>query len=177
MPILAYLLKTLSTVITMIAVLIKGKNLNLIQVLLFAANIICGVGYLADGAAGFNAAGSCIIAAFQAILSYSIQSRNRPIPKWLIAIYAASFIVFNIIVSGLNLPCVLAIIATLCFVMCIAQPNGKLFRLWCIFNIASWILYDLTAKTYSGLVLHGTMLAVTVVGILLHDMKKKEKIN
>lgn len=175
MPILAYALKTISTIITMAAVLVKGANLNLIQVLLFIANIISGVGYLADGAAGLNAAGSCIIAAFQAIVSYLFQSKNKPTPKWLIAIYALSFVVFNVVISGINLPCILAIIATLCFVMCIVQPNGKMFRLWSVVNNVSWIAYDLVAKTYSGLIIHVTMLIVTLVGIIWHDRKKKKE--
>ena len=150
---------------------------TLIQVLLFIANISSGVGYIADGAAGYNAAGSCIIAAFQAIVSYLFQSKGKPVPKWLIAIYALSFVVFNVAISGINLPCVMAIIATLSFVMCIVQPNGKTFRFWCIFNNTSWIAYDFIARTYSGLIIHVTMLLVTVLGILLHDLKKNPEEN
>ena len=177
MPILSYALKTVSTLLTIAAVLIKGVNLNFIQVLLFVANVVSGVGYIADGAAGYNAAGTCIIAGVQAIINYSFQSKNKPIPKYLIVIYAVSFIAYNIVVSGLNLPCVIAIAAALCFVMSIAQPNGKMFRFWCIFNNIVWIAYDLVAATYSGLIIHVTMLAVTIFGILLHDLKKKPEEN
>ena len=175
MVILSYVLQTVSTLLCISALLIKGKNMNLIQIILFSGNVVGGVGYLFAGPTGINAAVSCILAGVQSLINYSFQSRNKPIPKWLIAIHALSLIVLNIAVSGITLPCMFAIISAMFFVLSIVQSSGRMFRVWTFFNNVTWITYDLVAETYSGLIIHVTMFVFTLVGMILHDRKKKEK--
>lgn len=175
MVILSYVLQTISTLILMTALLSKGVNMNLIQILLLSGNVIAGFGYIAAGATGINAALSCFLSGIPSIINYSLQRKNKPIPAWLIAIYAVSFITMNIVASGFTVPCIFAIAAAMCFVMSVVQSTGKMFRFWCLFNNVAWMTYDIVAETYSGLIIHVTMFLFTVFGMLLHDRKKKEK--
>ncbi len=172
---LSYILQTVSTLILMTALLLKGANMNLIQILLLSGNVVAGFGYIAAGSAGINAALSCFLAGIPSLINYSLQRKNKPIPIWLIVIYAISFITMNILASGFTVPCLFSIAAAMCFVMSVVQSTGKAFRFWCLFNNVAWMLYDIVAATYSGLIIHVTMFAFTVVGIVLHDRKKREK--
>ena len=176
MNVLSYVLQTISTIVLAVALLMKGANMTRIQILLLSGNTIAGFGYLATSGAGINAAISCFLAGAQSVINYLLQSKNKPIPKWLIAIYAASFIALNLIASGFTLACLFAIAAAMCFVMSIVQSTGKMFRFWCLFNNITWLSYDLIARTYSGLIIHITMFMFTVVGMIVHDRKGKNKI-
>ena len=175
MVILSYVLQTISTLILMTALLSKGANMNLIQILLLLGNVVAGFGYIAAGSTGINAALSCFISGIPSLINYYLQRKNKPIPIWLIIIYAVGFVTMNVLASGFTVPCIFAIAAAMCFVMSVVQSTGKMFRFWCLFNTVAWMTYDIVAETYSGLIIHVTMFVFTVVGMILHDRKIKEK--
>lgn len=153
------------------ASLVRGERIRLILVFVFCGNVLIATSYLFDGS-GLNGAASCYLGAVQTIVSYLFRSKGRPLPKWLIAVYALSFVVLNLVVAGEITPLViLAIVAPLTFVMSIVQPTGAKYRFWTILNVLLWIVYDILAPVYPALITNGVVLAFTVVGMILHDRK------
>lgn len=173
--ILAYGFSLLGLASMITASLIKGKNMKKILVFVFGGNLFVAISYLLDGS-GINGAASCILGCIVTLINYVFQSKNKPIPKWLAAIYGLAFITVNLIVSkgvsGLGL---LAIVACLMFVMCINQKNGAKYRIWTIINMSLWVIYDIIAGAYSVLPSHIPQLIFPIVGVFVHDIKKKKK--
>ncbi len=174
MQILSYILSFLGLVSMIVASLLKGKNMKKILFFVFCGNAFVAVSYLLGGS-GLNGAASCFIGCVQTIINYFFESKNKPLPKWLVAIYALAFIVANLAVSGFTALGVLAIVAALTFVMCIGQKNGAKYRFWTIVNMTLWCSYDFFSKSYGALASHIPLLLFTVAGMLIHDVKHKDK--
>lgn len=175
MQILSYVLSLLGLICIISASLIKGARMKSILFLVFGANVLIATSYLVDGS-GINGAAACYLGGVQALVNYFFDSKNKPIPKWLIAVYAVSFIAVNIWVSGgITAAGTLATLACLVFVLCIGQESGRKYRFWNFVNIAIWCIYDIFTGSYSVLVSHGTQLAFAVVGIFINDRKNKVK--
>lgn len=172
MEILSYVLSVLGLISMIVASLIKGQNMKKILFFVFCGNILVAVSYLLGGS-GINGAASCFIGSAQAIINYFFDSKNKPLPKWLVAIYALAFIGVNLAVGGFSALGVLAIIASLTFIMCIGQKNGAKYRFWTIVNMVLWCTYDFLSKSYGALTSHVPLLIFTVAGMLIHDRKKK----
>lgn len=168
MEILAFILSTLGTVCICVSSLLKGKNMTLILLLVFLANALVATSYFLTGANG--GAAICCVGAIQTIINFNFERKNKPLPTWLIAVYAAMFIVANLLVFS-NIYDIIALVAALLFVMGISSKSGKQYRLWSLANVALWIGYDLLTLSFGPLVTHGTQLATTVFGILMHDRK------
>lgn len=173
MQILSFVLSTIGLVSMIIASLIKGKNIKTILCLVFCSNLLIAISYLVGGS-GINGAASCFIGAAQSIINYFFESKNKPLPKWLVAIYAVAFIAVNLIVAGFNALCVLAIVASLSFIMCIGQKSGAKYRFWIIVNSVLWCAYDIFSKSFSALPTHIILLLFTVAGMIIHDRKEKK---
>lgn len=172
MQVLSYILSLLGLACVIAASLVKGKNMKTILFLVFSANVLVAASYLVGGS-GINGAVSCFLGAAQAIINYFFDRKGMPLPKWLVAVYALAFICLNLILGGFTMLCVLAIAASLTFVMCIGQKNGAKYRFWTIVNTALWCLYDLLSHSFGAFLTHIIQLAFTVVGMLIHDVKKK----
>lgn len=174
MAVLSYILSALAFVCVVVASLLKGKNMKSILLLVFCGNFLFATGYLAGGS-GINGAASCYLGGVTAIINYFFDAKGKAIPKWLTAIYGVAFILINIWVGGLNLLVVLAILATLCFVMCIGQANGKRFRFWTALNLVLWCTYDVLTASYGSLLAHIGQLTFNVTGMVIHDRKQHSK--
>ncbi len=174
MHILSYVLSTLGLISMIAASLIKGKKMKTILCLVFLGNLLVALSYLAGGS-GINGAASCFIGAAQTIINYFFESKGKPLPKWLVVIYVIAFIAVNIIVAGLNPLCILAIVASVSFVMCIGQKSGAKYRFWIIVNSLLWCSYDIFSKSFSALPTHVILLGFTVVGMIIHDRKEKKE--
>lgn len=172
MDILSYVLSFLGLASMIAASLIKGQNMRKILFFVFCGNILVGVSYLLGGS-GLNGAASCFLGGVQSIINYFFESKNKPVPKWLVAVYGLSFVVLNLWVGGFSLLGILAITATLAFVMCIGQKNGKKYRFWTIVNMVLWCIYDVLSKSYSVLASHVPQLLFAVIGMIIYDRKKK----
>lgn len=173
METLSFILSLLGLCCIIISSLLKGKNMKKILILVFLSNAFVAASYLVGGS-GLNGAASCCVGAVQSIINYFFDSKNKPLPKWLVAIYGLSFVVANIAVSGLSWLCVLAIVASLSFVLCIGQKNGAKYRFWSIINMILWCAYDLLSKNYSVLITHLVQMSFSVIGMIIHDRKKAE---
>ncbi len=174
MQILSFILSTLGLISMITASLIKGKKMKTILFLVFCGNLLVAISYLVGGS-GINGAASCFIGAAQTIINYFFESKGKPLPKWLVAIYVVAFIAVNLIVAGLNALCVLAIVASLTFVMCIGQKSGARYRFWTIVNSVLWCSYDIFSKSFSALPTHVILLVFTVAGMIIHDRKEKKQ--
>ena len=173
MDVLAYVLSFLGTVCIIASFLVKGKNMKVILSLVFTANVLVAISYLVGGA-GINGAISCFVGAAQALINYSFDRVNKAIPKWLIVVYCASFVVLNVL-GGFSIPCMVAILASLTFVMCIGQKSGAKYRFWTIFNTSLWCLFDIVSHAYPTLLMtHIPQLLFNVLGIVIYDRKQNK---
>lgn len=173
MEIISYILSLLGSASMIAASLIKGEKMKKTLFFVFCANALIATSYLVGGS-GLNGAASCYIGAIQSIINYFFDSKNKPLPKWLIAVYCLAFVVCNLVVGGVNGLAVLAIIASLTFVMCIGQSNGAKYRFWTLFNITLWGVYDILSESYSALITHIVLLVFTIAGMIIHDRKNKK---
>lgn len=174
MEILSFILSIIGLACMITASLIKGKSMKKILFFVCCGNVLVATSYLVGGS-GINGAASCYLGGAQAIINYFFESKNKPLPKWLVAIYALSFIAVNIAVGGFSASGILAIAACLVFIMCIGQKNGAKYRFWTILNNFLWIIYDLITKSYGALTSHVPLLIFTVTGMIIHDRKKDDK--
>lgn len=173
MDILAYILSFLGTVSIIASSLVKGRNMKVILSLVISANILVAVSYLVGGE-GINGAISCFVGATQALINFFFERKGKAVPKWLIAVYCAAFVCLNVI-SGISIPCIVAILASLTFVMCIGQKSGAKYRFWTIFNTALWCLFDVLSHAYPTLLMtHIPQLLFNLLGIVIYDRRVKK---
>lgn len=168
MVILSYILSLAGLGAMVAASLIKGKNMKTILLFVFAGSVLVATSYLITG--GINGAVSCYIGAAQTLINYFYDRNKKPLPKWLIAVYAVAFVCLNLI-TGITWLCMLAIIASLTFILCIGQKVGSKYRFWTLVNMGLWCLYDILSGSFGVLFTHGTQLAFAVVGMVIHDRK------
>ena len=173
MDILAVLLNLMGVSLAIASSLWKKATIKQILLLICGANLLIATSYLLQGE-GINGAVSCYLAFVMAIVNYFFQVKRKPIPKWLIGIYALSFIAVNVFSNGFNLYTLLAIAAALFFVASLLQYGGKGYRFCSIFNTSIWSTYDILVGAYAALLTHGTLLIVNLTGMLLYDIKKKK---
>ncbi len=147
---------------------VKTRSMKVILALVFAGNFLVATSYLLDG--NNNGAACCYIGAAQALINYFFDKNKKPIPMWLVGIYAIAIVAINVVVLT-ELLDLLAIIASLTFIMCIGQSNGAKYRFWTIVNMVLWITYDIIKGSYAALFTHVSLLLFTVLGKLIYDRK------
>lgn len=172
METLAFILSTIGTVCICIPPLLKGKNMKLILLLVFSANITVAASYLLTGA--YNGAASCFIGGAQAIINYFFDRKNKKLPIWLIVIYALAFIGVNLMVFN-HIFDLVAMLASLTFIMCVGQKNGRKYRFWTFINTALWMTYDILKASYGPLLTHAILMGTVIFGIIVHDIRKKSE--
>lgn len=171
MELVSYILSAMSLILFLSASLIKGKKINAILIMLFTGNALIGIAYLING--GINGAVSSFLGAIVTIINYLFTRGGKKIPVWLSICYAIIFTVVNIVVAnGLSLPSILVIITAYAYIMCIAQENGKMYRVWATLNVVVWCAYDLAGALYAPLMQHSVQLVITLIGMIIHDRKK-----
>ena len=174
MDILAYVLSLAGLLSMILASLTKGEKMKQILFLVFLGNALVATSYLVDGS-GINGAAACYVGAIQTLINYFFDSKGKPLPKWLIALYALAFIVVNIwVAGGITALGLLVIVASLTFIMCIGQKSGAKYRFWTIVNMLLWCLYDVLSGSYPVLLTHGIQLVFAVVGMMIHDRKAEK---
>lgn len=170
MQILSYILSFAGLASMIVASLIKGKNMKTILLFVFLGNLLVATSYLLTG--GINGAVSCYIGGAQTIINYFFDVKKKPLPRWLILIYAVAFVVLNLL-TGFSWLCMLAIAASLTFILCIGQKVGSKYRFWTLVNMALWCLYDVLSASFGVLFTHGTQLVFAVIGMVIHDRNNK----
>lgn len=175
LQILAFALSVLGLLCMITASLIKGERMKLILFFVFCGNFLVATSYLLDGK-GLNGAAACYLGGVQSIINYFFDVKGKPLPKWLIGIYAVAIIALNLwVAGGVTILGLLVIVASMTFILCIGQTNGAKYRFWTIINMVLWCIYDIVAPAYPSLVTHVSLLLFTVVGMIIYDRKEKIK--
>ena len=175
MQILSLVLSILGFIAVVTASLMKGNKMKQILFLVLCANFLYATSYLTGGS-GINGAASCYLGSILAIINYFFESKDKTVPKWLMGIYAVSFIVLNLVVGGFKPLVYLAIVATLAFVLCINQKSGAKYRFWTMVNLLLWFLYDILSESYETTIAHAVQILFTVAGMIIHDRKKSKEV-
>ena len=145
-----------------------------ILMFVFMGNMLVATSYLLAGN-WINGAASCYLGALQSIINYFYDVKMRPLPLWLVTVYAVAFVVLNIAVGGISPLGILAIVASLTCVMCIGQKSGAKYRFWTLFNFILWGLYDALSGAWEVLAtVHIPLFIFTLAGMIVHDRKKSE---
>ncbi len=150
--------------------IVKTKTMGKILTFVFFGNFLVATSYLLDG--NNNGAACCYIGAAQTLINFFFERKGKAIPTWLVVVYAAIIIAINAAVLQAPID-VLAIIASLTFILCIGQNNGAKYRFWTIVNMVLWCSYDLIKASYAAMFTHVSLLLFTVLGKLIYDMKRK----
>lgn len=170
MQLISVILSMLGLIACIIASLLKGDRIKKNLFFVFTGNVLVGASYLFTDL-GINGAVSSFIGGGQAITSYFFSVKKKPLPVWLIVVYALLFLGVNL--AALESPVgILAVLASLCFVGCVSAKNGKVFRFWQVLNNVLWIGYDILTCSYGPLATHCVLLAFTLLGAFINDRKK-----
>ena len=167
METIAFILSLFGTVCVCIPPLLKGKNMKLILLLVFLSSTAVGTSYILTGA--LNGGVSCLIGAAQAIINYFFERKAKATPVWLIIVYAITFTAANLAVFSDTVD-ILSITACLVYIGAICQKSGAKYRLWIFVNTGLWVAYDIISTSYGPLITHATLLAITVFGMIVHDI-------
>ena len=170
---LAYILSLLGLASMICASMTKGEKMKRILFLVFCGNALVATSYLLEGK-GNNGAAACYLGAVMTLINYFFDSKNIPVPKWLQACYIVAIIVVNVwVAGGISWLGMLVIIASVVFVLCIGQTNGKKYRFWTLINMILWCTYDILTASYSVLLTHVPQFVFAIVGMITYDRKKK----
>ncbi len=168
---ISLVLSTLGLVVLIVASLIKGETIKKTLLLVFLGNVLVATSYLFTDV-GINGAVSSYLGSIMAIVNFCFTAKQKPIPMWLMGIYALSFIGVNLAVLESPIG-ILALAAALCFVGCVSSKTGTGYRIWQTANNLLWILYDILSQSYGPLVTHTVLCLFTMAGILLNDLKQR----
>ncbi len=167
--IVSVILSTLGLVAMILASVLKGRTMKLILPLVFLANFLVALSYLVlENGAG---AVTCFIGAVQAVICAVYDTKEKKVPVWLLAVFAASFIAANLIVSR-EILVILPILGALTFIAAIIQKNGKMYRVWFASNALIWGVYAVLTAAWGPLFTNIIAFAFTALGMILHDRKK-----
>ena len=169
METLSIILSTVATVCICTPSLLKGKNMRLILLLVFSSNFLLGISYLLSGA--YNGFASACVGCTQTIINYFFDRKGKNIPVWLVIVYALSLIAVNLLTFTKAVD-LIAMVASLTFVMCIGQKTGAKYRIWVLINTVLWSTYDVFGAAWGPLLTHGIQVLITIGGIIIHDLKK-----
>ncbi|MBR5542842.1 MAG: YgjV family protein [Oscillospiraceae bacterium] len=177
METLSYALSLLGLAAMLTASLIKGKRMDAILLFVFLGNMLISTSYLVGGT-GINGAAAGYLGSFQTVVNYLFLRKDKPLPKRLIVLFFISSILLNVwIAKGFDIFVALIMLAGVAFLMGIISKNGAKYRFWAILNITIFCIYDIVSGSWNVLLTHGFQLLVTLVGAIIHDRKKKNKMS
>lgn len=161
--------------IMVFASLMKGQTMGKILAAVCIGNTVAGLGYLFAGGA-LGGAIANFYGAIIAIVNYIFDTYGKPLPKWLIATYALISIGLNIWTSGgLDIYAIIVIAAFFAYIFGITSRSGAMYRVWNVSNVSLWCVYDVITGSFGVLPAHLLQICFAVVGMIIHDRKKKVK--
>ena len=95
MQLISVILSLLGLIAFIVASLLKGDEIKKNLFFVFTGSMLMGTSYLFTGL-GVNGAVSSFIGGGQAITNYFFNAKKKPIPVWLIVIYALMFLGMNL---------------------------------------------------------------------------------
>ena len=170
MATISYILSFIATILGLIEPF--GKKMKTILAFNFTGNLLVGLSYLlVEEKSG---AFICFVACVQVIINFIFDLKGKKIPLWLIGCYVFAFLSVNL----LTFACwydVFALIASVLFVISVAQSNARYYRVLYFLNSTVWILYDFLAGAYGNLFTHIVLFIATLISIAIRDRGTKEK--
>jgi len=169
--------ETISWALSLIATVLGlvepfSKKMSLVLLLSFIGNLLVGTSYLLVGQS--SGALICFVACVQLFINSLYDRKKKKVPLWLIVIYSLAFLGVNLM-SFAAWYDVLALLAALCFVLSVAQPDPKYYRLFFVSNSSLWIVYDFLAGAWGNLFTHVTLFVATLLAIYFRDVRGKKK--
>ncbi len=168
---ISYALSLLATVLGIIEPF--NKNMRMVLAFSCVGNFAVAISYLLVGS--ISGAIICFIGGAITFINFFFAKRGKDVPLWLVIIYAVVF-------AGASLPSfaywydAVSLVAAIVFVLSVAQPDPKYYRIFFILNSGLWIAYDFFAKAYGNLFTHVTLFVAIFVSIIIRDgIKKKNK--
>ena len=98
----------------------------------------------------------------------------KKLTKFEMGLWICSVVVIIVSFFASNGGDVLTLIASLLFVLCIAQNTTKYYRLLYIGNCLIWIPYDILAGAWGNFFTHTVLTIAIFVSIIMNDRKKKK---
>ena len=145
------------------------KKMRTVLLFNLLGNALVGVNYLLTKS--YSGAIICGVAILGLCINYYFTSRDKKIPLGAIIFHAVAFLAANLITFTYWYD-VFAMIASLLFVLSIAQDSTKYYRLLYISNSLVWIGYDIFAKSWGNLFTHSVLFVAIFISIIVRDGKK-----
>ena len=169
METLSYIASFIATVLSLLEP--YNKKMKTVLVFSFIGNVLVGISYILVG--GISGSAICFTAAVQLLINYSFTVRERKIPAAVITVHAAAFLAVNLITFKAWYD-VFALIASMLFVLSVAQSNAKYYRAIYIPNCPVWIAYDFMAKAYGNLLTHIVLTIALAGAVFIRDGRRQK---
>ncbi len=159
-------------------VMMQLKNMKIILLFQVLINLIASTNYLLmDGGSGMLLSLVAIIHSFVMFFYNTKEIRPHvPVTVGFILVYFGCAI-YNLVITHDPME-ILPAFAAFCFSMSLIQKKASVFRIWCAFNPAFWVPYDIYTESYVMFLVHLGILISSIVGMIRLDglfRKKKEK--
>lgn len=164
---ISYALSTIATVLGLIEPF--GKKMRTILAFNFTGNLLVGLSYLLTDAK--TGAVVCFVACVQVVINYFFDMKGKKVPVWLIAIYLVVFVSVNLLAFE-NWYDAFSLVASMLFVISVAQSNAKYYRILYFSNSAVWILYDFLSGATGNLSTHIVLVIATLISMIVRNKEK-----
>ena len=169
--ILAYAVGILTTAVAVLSM--QFKSMRLVLLLQIIANGLLGVQYAIRGAD--TGVWSLALGVVQIILSYIFNIKNARFPKWLVILFIGGYLVITVFTFK-SIFDVLPFIALCIFSVSIIQEKSRICRILSVLNSITFLVYDVSTRSYSAVITHGTILLFLIIGILRLDLAEWKRI-
>ena len=122
----------------------------------------------------YSAITVCVIAIIQTIIKSIYDKYNKKMPLYL----QFTFIGISVFTCIFTVHTPFDILPTICLVfytLSVLEPNESRFRIYTIFKLLGWIIYDFYAKAYTGFLFFLCVFVSTIIAIFRYDIFKKAK--
>lgn len=169
---IAQFLSGIAIIINIIS--IQQKEKRKILFLFVLANLLFSIHFLL--LKGYSGAVTCCIATVQTSISYYYETKQKVFPKVFIPIYIAVSILCGLF-SYRTYFDLLPILCSIIYVFSIMQTKVKQIRLFTLFKVAVWVIYDFSVGAYIAGINDLILTISTMIAIIRRDIPKMFKKN
>lgn len=161
---IAIVMSIVTTACSVIAM--QCKKMLYVRSLMLLINVLLVLQYAITD--NISAAGVCITAIVQVIVSMLFQWKKKRFPISLMLVFMAAYITVTVI-SYEKAPDVLAALAACIFALAVVQTKNEHYRIASTLNCTTWLIFDLWSSTYSAAIFHSTLFVIDIVTIIRKD--------
>ena len=172
---MTFLIAQIIGVITAIIAIgcVQFKNEKILLLGYFFSNILTATSCALLG--GLAGAWICLVAAVQTLIVYFVNKRDleaaRKGRRVVAAVFAVIYIVGTILTFS-SWPDIVVCVCALLYTTTVVQENSSRMRTATAFNMALWIVYDITIGAYTNIITHALTLVSTLTAKIRLDRKK-----